>query len=276
MAKFKKKPSPRRRSPSTASRYVDDYLHDAGVRPRMVADMFWDHLQASYGEQADIFQSYVERRRTADKADSAYGDDVEALYRLKNASLDFSIALSSQYMGRMYSSFLAMVTSLGLNPQANAVLDLGCDNGLLTAFYAMYFTDATVVGVDKCEEAIACANALKERLRLANLTFVAADAFQDLALPELPLNKWDVVFMTLCGYEEVDRHPDTERQVASRFHSYLKPKGIGVVVEYPNSPILTDLLILGGRSREWSLSYELFGGDTGSVVVAEIEAHLKD
>ncbi len=276
MSHSKKTSRPRRRSSSTASRYVDQYLHNVGVRPRMVADQFWECLQASYGDQAETFQSYVERRRTADKDDSAYGNNVEALYRLKNASLDFSIALSSQYMGRMYAGFLAMVTRLGLNSKPSAVLDLGCDNGLLTAFYAMYFPDAAVVGVDKCGEAIACANVLKERLSLANLTFVAADAFQDPVPHELSVNKWDVVFMTLCGYEEVDRHPDTERQVASRFHSYLKPKGVGVVVEYPNSPTLVDLLMLGGKSRERSLSYESFGGDTGTVVVAEFEAHSKN
>lgn len=272
MASQKKRPARRRRSPSTSNRRVNEFLHQVGVCPRMVADDFWEHLSLSYGEQANTFMDYVDGRRTMEKADATYHENVESLYRLKNASLDFSIALSSQYFGRLYSSFLAVVTSLGLDKNANSILDLGCDNGILSAFYATHFPGASVLGIDRCDEAISCADALKDRLQLQNLSFMAADAFSDPAPADVPMKAWDIVFMTLCGYEEVDRSPGAEKQVAERFHEYLRPGGVGVVVEYPNSPVLSDLLIYGGRIRQWSLAYEAFGGDEQVVVVAEIEA----
>lgn len=238
----------------------------------MIADDFWDSLRTTYGDQADTFIGYVEHRGSGDTAEASYHTGVEALYKLKNASLDFSIALSSQYFGRLYSSFLAIVSSLGLDRQAKRILDLGCDNGILTAFYARTFPDATVLGVDRCHEAIVCANHLKDRLRLSNLSFHVADAFQQPASSALPARSWDIVFMTLCGYEELDRDPDAAGRLANRFFDYLKPDGVAVVVEYPDSSLMPALEVYGGRSRKWSLAYEAFGGNESYVDVAEIKA----
>ena len=272
MANPKKRPTRRRRSPSTSNRRADEFLHQVGIRPRMVADDFWEHLCSSYGVQANTFLEYVDRRRTTEKADATYHENIDLLYRLKNASLDFSIALSSQYFGRLYSSYLAVVTSLGLDKNANRILDLGCDNGILSAFYATHFPGASVLGIDRCEEAISCANDLKDRLQLRNLSFLAADAFRDPGPADVPMKTWDMVFMTLCGYEEVDRSPGTGEQVAERFHEYLRPGGVGLVVEYPNSQVLGDLLVYGGKIRQWTLAYQAFGGDEQVVDVVEIEA----
>ena len=272
MARSSKKPARRRkRSPSLSNRRVDAFLREVGIRPRMIADDFWASLRSTYGDQADTFIGYVDRRRTTDKAEAIHQEDVAALYKLKNASLEFSIALTSQYVGRLYSSYLAVVASLGLDRQAKAVLDLGCDNGILTAFYATLFPEAKVLGVDRCHEAIACANMLKDRLELPNLTFVVADAFQEPAASVLPLQSWDVVVMTLCGYEELDRHPERTGRIAARFFDYLKPSGVGVVVEYPDSSLMPALEVYGGRCRKWWLAYEAFGGDESYVDVAEIE-----
>lgn len=272
MANPKKRPTRRRRSPSTSNRRVDEFLHQVGIRPRMVADDFWEHLCSSYGEQAGTFLDYVDRRRTTEKADATYHENVESLYRLKSASLDFSIALSSQYFGRLYSKYLAVVISLGLDRNPSRILDLGCDNGILSAFYATHFPGASVLGIDRCEEAISCANDVKDRLQLRNLSFLAADAFRDPGPADVPMRTWDMVFMTLCGYEEVDRSPGTEEQVAERFHEYLRPGGVGVVVEYPNSPVLGDLFVYGGKIRQWTLAYQAFGGDEQVVEMAEIKA----
>lgn len=237
----------------------------------MIADDFWASLRSTYGDQADTFIGYADRRRTTEKADASHQEDVDALYKLKNASLDFSIALTSQYVGRLYSSYLAVVASLGLDRQVKAVLDLGCDNGILTAFYATFFPEATVLGVDRCHEAIACASTLKDRLQLPNLKFVVADAFQEPVASVLPLHSWDIVVMTLCGYEELDRNPESAGRLAARFFDYLNPSGVGVVAEYPDSSLMPALEVYGGRCRKWWLAYEAFGGDESYVDVAEIE-----
>lgn len=267
----KRKAVRRRRSPSTSHRCVDEFLRQVGIGPRMIADNFWDSLRATYGEHAERFLDYVDRRRTAARAEATYLQDVETLYRLKNASPEFSVAVSSQYVGRLYSRFLAVVSSLGLDRQAKRILDLGCDNGILTAFYAKHFPNAAVLGIDLCPEAVACANALKDRLQISNLAFKVADAFQQPAPDELPPQSWDVVFMTLSGYEELDRHPEAGTAMATHFLNFLTPTGVGIVVEYPDSTLMHYLRVHGGRCRSWSLSYEAFGGNELCVDIAEMQ-----
>jgi len=268
MAKRKKK-SRRQRTRSLPEQKVDAFMREVGIRPMMNVDHFWKSLSRTYGTQAATFQASSNFRAVSEQTDtSEYQDTVDALYQVKNASLDFSIAISSQFTGGLHSNFLSFVASLDVDWKAKTILDLGCDNGILTAFYAKHLTDVAVLGVDRCSEAIDCANELKDRLKIPNLSFLNADAFQASVDPSLANNQWDFVFMSLCGYEELDRHRMSEQQIADRFYSYLKPDGAGFVVEYPNRPELLNVLAGGGqRHNYWSLSYQNFSGGKGEVTV---------
>ena len=271
MAKRRKRPQQRQRTPSTESDAVDGYLREVGFTPRMIADDFWAHLSGLYPDLTERFQHYVGKRRESDHTTDDYLAGVDHLYRLKNASLDFTTAVTSQYFGRLYASYLAMVETLGLPRAASSVLDLGCDNGILTGFYARHFSEAHVLGVDRCNEGLVCAAALRDRLCISNVSLLAADAFEDVPHPQISERQWDIIFMTLCGYEQLHRCPNTERALATRFFSLLKPRGIAVVVEYPNSSLLTYLQLLARRDETWTLNYEAFGGDQQQVIVSVLE-----
>ena len=255
-------------NPATESPVVDAYLQEVGFIPRMIADDFWDYLHARYGDHAKQFLRYVDQRASSERTTDGYVDSVEQLYRLKNASPDFSVAITSQYFGRLYTSYLAMVESCGLPRAVASVLDIGCDNGILTAFYAHHFRRAHVLGVDRCEEGLACATANQRRLGIHNLSFLATDALAASPPAQLKERKWDIVFMTLCGYEQLERDPDTERAVAARFMDFVKPGGKAIVVEYPTSRLLPEIQLLARDHETWTLNYEAFGGDQQQVVVS--------
>ena len=271
MVKRRKGSQQRQRTPSTESDTVDRYLREVGFTPRMIADDFWDHLSGRYPEHAERFLYYVNHRRESDNKTDDYLTGVDHLYRLKNASLDFTTAITSQYFGRLYASYLAMVETLGLPRAASSVLDVGCDNGILTSFYARYFSEAHVLGVDRCNEGLTCAAALRDRLCIPNVFLLAADAFEDVPHPQITERQWDIIFMTLCGYEQLDRHLNTERALAARFLSLLKPRGIAVVVEYPSSALLPELHVIARLHEMWTLNYEAFGGDQEQVFVSVVE-----
>ena len=271
VVKRRKRPQQRQRTPSTESDTVDRYLREVGFTPRMIADDFWDHLSGRYPEYAERFLQYVNHRRESDNKTDDYLTGVDHLYRVKNASLDFTTAVTSQYFGRLYASYLAMVETLSLPRAASSVLDVGCDNGILTSFYARYFSEAHVLGVDRCNEGLACAATLRDRLCIPNVFLLAADAFEDVPHPQIAERQWDIIFMTLCGYEQLERHLNTERALAARFLSLLKPRGIAVVVEYPSSALLPELHVIARLHEMWTLNYEAFGGDQEQVFVSVVE-----
>ena len=262
-----------RRNLRTESESVVRYLEDVGFVPRLVADDFWKKLLNDYGDLAHNFQALVDQRRTGEAGTAEYLAGVDTLYRLKNASLDFSVAITSQYFGRLYESYLAMVESLGLDRRAKSVLDVGCDNGILTSFYAKHFAKATVVGVDRCAEGLKCATDLAGRLNHPRPSYMHTDAFADVLHPNLTQCRWDIVFMTLCGYEQLDRQPDTHQAIAQRLFRYLSPGGTLVVMEYPSTELLADLQMLARKDDTWTLTYEAFGGDAQQVLVSVLDTN---
>jgi SAM-dependent methyltransferase len=85
--------------------------------------------------------------------------------------------------GRFHASFLNWFARERL-PSPKRLLDVGCDNGVLTCFYAKLFPDSEVVGIDLYESSIDRAKELAEKLSLNNVSFQvlnlnqAPDAFR--------------------------------------------------------------------------------------------------
>jgi SAM-dependent methyltransferase len=72
-----------------------------------------------------------------------------------------------------------------------SVLDIGCDNGLATCFYALLYPDAKIIGIDSNEKAIECAKELATQLELKNINFLAVD-FSDIH-QHFPSQSFDLI-----------------------------------------------------------------------------------
>jgi len=138
---------------------------------------FWGPLVRKHGKPARDFQAVLQAR-----ADGCNLDP----YPYQYASLDLYLATSGQFMGPSYRAYLARFRTLVLSP--SRVLDLGCGGGLLACAYATFFPEAQVVGVDRCQEAIAVARQLAARMGLSNVTFHQADLRRMDTLPGAPFD----------------------------------------------------------------------------------------
>jgi trans-aconitate methyltransferase len=277
--KDKKDKRPRRtrsrdqaRTESIARTKVEYFLRRAGCRSRQIADEFWGDLLEAYEDDASKFLELAEQRRSLDSSTPEYAQLMEEQYALKNKSLDFSIEISSQYSSRFYAAFLMLVSRLSFEPAPATILDIGCDNGILTSFYAEHFPNAKVLGIDRCKEAVAAAESLKQRLGLTNLSFAHADAFAQPPANDLSLHKWDLLFMSLAGYEELDRHRDTQQHVAARIYNLLSPSGTAVVVDPMGSEVIKNLIAQGGPHELWTITFEDFGRRRASVDCLVVKA----
>lgn len=236
-------------SKSVSDRRVDKYLRDLGIGPTPDPDTFWWYMSSLFGANADRFQQLMWKRTYAESGSAALVRCMNEQYRVKNSSLRFSITLSSYFVGRFLGGFLKFVSGLSFPSPPGRILDIGCDNGILTAYYARLFPNATVVGVDRCRQAIACATELKELLQLSNLSFVHGNPLQARQPRAVGKEKWDLVVMSMCGYEELNRQANSESQVADRFFNLLADDGTGIVVEPLHSTLLARLTDRAGSSK---------------------------
>ncbi|MFC4799479.1 methyltransferase domain-containing protein [Neobacillus sp. GCM10023253] len=95
------------------------------------------------------------------------------IYRRKNEYLRLSLDVSS-YSADQYQKFFEwMMTFQELNPKR--ILDIGCDNGFASCFYATLFPDSEVVAIDVNDKALDCAKELATQLELQNIEFRQLD-----------------------------------------------------------------------------------------------------
>lgn len=122
-----------------------------------------------FGPDWDTIETAIERRADGDMSDD--------FYALKNRSLNLSLVLSNLYTGTAHRRYLAWLAAQELSP--HRILDVGADNGLLSAFMALQYPQAEIVAIDPCAEAVACGRELASRLGLANLRCIVG------SLPDL-------------------------------------------------------------------------------------------
>lgn len=144
---------------------VESYLRSVGIGGCQGHDVFWSWLRDKHGPTAEHVAQAISAREE--------GEDVD-VYRPKNATLALSIDVTAHYYNQMYREFLTWFCRAQF-ATPKSLLDVGCDNGILTCFYAARFPAAKVVGIDKCEEGIACARELASRLKLTNAGFEVCD-----------------------------------------------------------------------------------------------------
>lgn len=228
----------RRCTPGTPTR-VKDYFRKIGLmRPFAEEEDYEECLLERFGNSAAEFLNTA-------RATRQHG---EAICALMSKSLDLALAVRSQFCGNRYETFLSWLATVNLW-EPKTVLDVGCDIGVLTCFYALLFPEATITGIDHCPEAIACATRLVERLQLRNVEFQQADM---LDLPDhLKGQTFDLVFSTFvasysadpdasprparCVEEAVLQEPDPGKAQYARVLAELMTED-GVLVSFERNP----------------------------------------
>ena len=96
-------------------------------------------------------------------------------YELKNSSLELSLYVGEHHTSPMWREFASWLVRENIDKPSH-VLDLGCENGVLTCLYGSLWPDAKVIGVERSPAAVACARKLAASLGLQNVCFEYADA----------------------------------------------------------------------------------------------------
>lgn len=263
----------RRRRPSSGLRQqpsathahprVQQYLDAIGIKPRRVVDDFERFVAAKHGAPGTAFLDLSKGRADATKRDTDYHVLVERLYRAKNANWELSRDVTSQHAGRQYAHYLSLFVAAKEPPAATRILDIGCDNGVATCFYALQFPDAEVFGIDRCAEGIACAEHLARMLGLTNVAFIHGDAFAS-GLESRYADGCDLVAMTLSGYEALGDPRLTNATVAAFLHRLVSPTGTLIAME----PGMTGVLEEIDKQFAEQVLVNLFFEDSGGNEIA--------
>lgn len=174
----------------TPEQYVDRFFSDQGITQPLKPEVYWKRLTSKFGNAAEEFGDCIAQRESGVSVDP---------YPLKNTSLAFSDAITSQSDSPRLKKFFSWFLNQGLDLAHKKILDLGCDNGLFACFVAKTFPTARIVGIDPCAEAIAVATQRARRAELTNVSFFIGTL--DEYLRKEPSATFDIVTSLLVFHE---------------------------------------------------------------------------
>jgi hypothetical protein len=178
------------------------YLEYLGIKTFNIVDDFYDYLIAVHGQEegAKIEKAMNDRQQNK-------GRDFNKIYKIKNKSLYISLNFSS-FNSELYRSFLdSLFQHLEFKPKK--IIDIGCDNGVVTCYLALKYPNSEIIGIDPNKYAIECANQLADKLGLKNITFIQT-TIQEFVEYEKP-HSYDLVisltFLIAALYEKINDAP---------------------------------------------------------------------
>ena len=165
---------------------VKDYFQAVGIMGLLIEEEFEQALVQHYGVDATEYLEAVKDKKHPDRRAAL----------VKTGNLELALAVCSHFDGTRYEAYFSWLPESGLR-QPTRVLDVGCDSGITTCFYATLFPQATITGIDKSADAIECARKLAVKLQLKNVQFIKADV---LHLPnDLKGQEFDLVCSTFAA-----------------------------------------------------------------------------
>lgn len=171
---------------------VENYFKSIGVRNPKSDAVYVKQGRKRFGKPFEDL-TYVMGAR----ADGAAIDP----YELKNSSLELSLYVGEHHASLVWREFASWLVRANIDG-ASQVLDLGCENGVLTCFYGSLRPDAKVVGVERCGAAVAAARKLATSLGLSNVSFEHADIQNYLARSA---GRFPIIMATLAMHEILKR-----------------------------------------------------------------------
>jgi 16S rRNA G527 N7-methylase RsmG len=142
------------------------YLKTLKLNPSKGDRQFWSLLKERNDKKlVDRLIAEIDSRAEGSKSDD--------LYSIKNNNLQLSLDFanySADMYRRYFEWFLGRASS-----QPNNLLDIGCDNGIVTCYYSKLFPNAKIIGIDTNKEGIQCAIELAQQLSIPNVNFLHGD-----------------------------------------------------------------------------------------------------
>jgi hypothetical protein len=160
-----------------------------GLTNCVKADKFWRGLLRQFGDKAESLLASIEQRGSGVNTNP---------YSIKNTSFEFANAVASQYDANKLKSFAVWFLNENLSI-GDAVLEVGCDNGILTCALASVYPLISFVGIDPCAEAIAIATERSRKMGLTNIEFRVSDL--DLYALEADQKKFSVIIAVAVFHE---------------------------------------------------------------------------
>jgi SAM-dependent methyltransferase len=165
-----------------------NYYHNIGLSDLKPWATFESKIRRKYNELYNNFTDIVEQRSKGIKLNP---------YDIKNSDLDFSLAITSQYFGNYYKELFKWFENANIS-EPQTILDIGCDNGILTCYLAILFPNAKIVGVDKISNSIKLAKQLASKFNINNVNFIESDILN------LNESKFDLIVSSLFFHEALN------------------------------------------------------------------------
>lgn len=181
--------------------FVLDYLNSLDMKDCRTNEEYWEQLDLhNTGLILDILDQAMQDRHEGKMSD-------EDFYNTKNKTLRLSLDVAN-YSYDLYKNYLNWFINYK-KEAPKRILDLGCDNGLVTCFIAKLFPDSEVIGIDKLEKGLACAKELAQKLELTNVTFLKMD-ISDIQ-NHFPKNSFDLITALAVFHEAMKGSPEEPR-----------------------------------------------------------------
>lgn len=188
--------------------FIKSYFKTLKIRTAKDNKQFWSILYDRY--EKNVVDKLLEI--VAERPEKSISDSyMPELYNIKNQNLELSLDFSRMTCD-LHTQYLQWFIG-ALKTKPGRILDIGCDNGIVTCFYAMFFPETEVVGIDPCQYGINCAAELAAKLKLSNIIFKKAGI--DEACELYPAGHFDIITSVTTAKEiigslvcEILAHPD--------------------------------------------------------------------
>lgn len=172
--------------------FVTHFFNRLQIKPAKNFRQFWTEIESRHGRSTtDALKHALECR--------VPGATTNEIYLLKNQNLRLSLDFS-RYSADLYRRFFDWLVAELCNQKVGRILDIGCDNGIVTCFMALLFPESEVVGVDIESSAITCATELASTLGLTNVSFIQSD-IRDMEQTFLRNKSFDLILSVRSFHE---------------------------------------------------------------------------
>ena len=142
-------------------------------------EKFFNKLEKKYGNKVEKFFQLSGEHNSF--------ENQQKVYDYKNQSAGFSLAIANFFIDPILNSVTEIIEGKKYEG-IDTILDLGCESGITSCYYAKLYPNAEITAIDINENCIIRAKELKTRLGIKNVKFITSDlsSFDD-------SNKYDLI-----------------------------------------------------------------------------------